>query len=412
MTSRERIKAALNHKEPDKIPIDCGAMHSSGISAITYNKLKEYLGIKTGSTKIYDLIQQLVVPEQWYLDKFSVDTVDLARIFTDKEDEWIDWILPDGSLGKVPAWVDMKKKGDRWVCHNEEGEEIASMGKGVFYFNQTIYPFYGQQIDNFDDLPRYMDKVSWFSIKDPLWRSFDEKNFLPSLGKAAKKLFEETDYSLVANYGGLYFEPGQWLYRNDNFFIKMILEPKEITSLFEKLTEIHMENLEPFLKQITPYADVLILSDDLGMQTGPLISPQMFKELIFPWYKMIFDFVKDKADIKIFLHSCGSFVDIIPYLIEAGLDILNPVQTQTAGMGAKKLKNEFGKDLVFWGGGIDTQHILSKENPQKVRDEVRRNCEIFMKDGGFVFNPIHNILPGVPPQNIVAMYEEANSIRY
>ncbi len=412
MTGRERVKAILNHKEADKIPVDCGAMHSSGISAITYNALKKHLGISTGDTRVYDVIQQLVIPEQWFLDRFSIDTVDLARVFSSDLSEWRDWNLPDGTAGKFPAWIDLEKRENDWVCLNSNGEDVALMAEGAFYFNQTQHPLYGRRLESFDDLPKYMDRVSWLALQDPLWKNSFKNDFFPSIGQAAKKLYEETDYSIVANYGSLVFETGQWLYRNDEFFVKMLTEPKEIMGVFERLTEIHLEKLDPFLQQVAPYADVLVMGDDLGMQTGPLISPELYREMVFPWHKEIFGFVKKKSGLKTFLHSCGSFVDIIPHLIDAGLDILNPVQTQTAGMDAEKLKAEFGKDLVFWGGGIDTQHVLASGDEDSVRKEVRRNCEVFMKDGGFVFNQIHNILPGIPPQNIVAMFEEVNSIRY
>jgi uroporphyrinogen decarboxylase len=138
----------------------------------------------------------------------------------------------------------------------------------------------------------------------------------------------------------------------------------------------------------------------------------MYKELIYPWHKQVFDYVHDHSDLKTFLHSCGSIYDIIPHLIEAGLDILNPVQTQCTDMEADKLKASYGKDLVFWGGGIDTQNALAFSDEKTVRDMVKRNCEILMKGGGFVFTPIHNMLPGIPPENIVGMYDEVNSIQY
>jgi uroporphyrinogen decarboxylase len=387
-------------------------MHSSGISGIAYNGLKKRLGISGGETRIYDVIQQLALPEQWYLDRFSIDSVDLARVFAAEPSEWRDWSLPDGSPAKFPAWIDLEKRGKDWVCLNAKKEVIASMAGGAFYFSQAQYPLYGKQSERFDDLPDLLDKVSWVALKDPLWKNSAKKDSFPSIGQATRKLFEETDYCFTANYGSLFFEIGQYLYRNDEFFMKMLTEPKEIIGLFDKLAELHLANLGPFLEQVSPYADVIIFGDDLGMQTGPLISPQLYKEMVWPWHKKIFSFVKKNSRLKTFLHSCGSFFELIPYLIDAGLDILNPVQTQTAGMDAKSLKEKFGKDLVFWGGGIDTQHVLASGDEKAVRKEVRKNCEIFMKDGGFVFNPIHNMLPGIPPGNIVAMYEEVNSIGY
>jgi uroporphyrinogen decarboxylase len=150
------------------------------------------------------------------------------------------------------------------------------------------------------------------------------------------------------------------------------------------------------------------MGDDLGMQTGPMISPQMYRELFFPRHRKLYQRIKEKSDMKVFLHSCGEISEFIPDLIEAGVDIINPVQTNTAGMEPARLKREFGRDIVFWGGGVDTQHVLPNGSPEEVRREVRRNAEIFMKDGGFVFSQVHNILAGVPAENIVSMYDAVN----
>lgn len=412
MTSRERVRASLNHKEADKIAVDFGGMHSSGMNGMTYNRLKQYLGMKGGSTRIYDVNQQLVVPEQWYLDKFMIDTVDLARTFAFNDDDWIEWSLPDGSAAKFPAWMRLKKIDSDWVVMNEKEEILARMVDGAFYFDQEIYPYYGQERDNFDDLNEAAKHVSWMGFADPMFKNANQPGFFDSVGAAAKKLYAETDYCIVANYASLFFEPGQWLYRNDEFFMKLLTEPQEVTKLFEKLTERHIQTLKPFLEQVDGYADVIILSDDLGMQSAPLISPELYRELIFPWHKEIFQFVKKNSSLKTFLHSCGSIFTILPHLIEAGLDIINPVQTQCTDMEADKLKKEYGKDLVFWGGGIDTQKILPFSDPSTIKDVVKKNCEKLMKDGGFVFTPIHNMLPGIPPENIVAMYEAVNTIIY
>lgn len=413
MTSRERVRRILNHKEADKLAIDCGAMHSSGMSAMTYNALKKHLGMPQGETKVYDVIQQLIIPEQWFLDRFSIDTVDLAREFSNDPADWVDWPLPDGSPGLFPAWIDAEKNeaGD-WFLYNNKKLDVAEMRKGMFYFDQTRHPMYGKNITESSNLKEILNDISWTTLKDPLFKNENKEDFYPSIGRAAKKLYEETDYSLIANYSSLVFENSAWVYRNDEFYVKLISDPKEVTLLFEKFYNIHMEILPKFLEQVGPYCDVLIMSDDLGMQTGPLLSPKMYRELVFPWHKKIFDYVKSKTNMKTFLHTCGSIFDIIPHLIEAGLDIMNPVQTNAFNMDAKKLKDEYGKDMVFWGGGVETQHVLASGTPDEVKDNVKKNCEILAKDGGFIFNQIHNMLPGIPPENIIAMFEAANNFRY
>lgn len=412
MTSRERVRAILNHKEADKLAIDEGAMHSSNMSAMTYGKVKEHLRITTGETRIYDVIQQLAVPEKEILDHFEVDMVDLASAFRTDESDWVDWPLPDGSPAKFPVWIKYEKRGEDWVCFNENGDVVAKMDKDAFYFDQTIFPYYERDTGKFDDLEEHMKKVMWLTLPDQLWSNADRPDFWKMVGRTAKRLYEQTDYAIVANYSSLIFEPGQWLYRNDEYFMKLLTDKNEIHRLNEKLVEIHVGRLDRFLDQVGPYVDVIVTSDDLGMQSGSLLSPDLYREMIFPYHKHVYDFVRRKADIKIFLHSCGAIFDIIPHLIEAGVDIINPVQTSATGMDPLRLKQEYGKDIVFWGGGVDTQHIMTQGTQEQVRDEVRRNCEIFMKDGGFVFNHIHNLLPGVPPANIVAMFDEANKIRY
>ncbi|MCF6334942.1 MAG: hypothetical protein L3J12_04315 [Spirochaetales bacterium] len=412
MNSRERMRAILNHKEADKIAVDFGGMHSSGMSWITYNSLRNHLGIKNGEIKIYDVNQQLVLPEQWFLDMFQIDTRDLAYDFSFNDEDWMDWKVQNRTVLKVPSWMDFQRRDDGWVIVDRDGDVLARMGDSAFYFDQEIYPYYGNTKDDFRDIEEAVKKVSWMSLVDPLWKDSENPGFYDSIGDAVKKIYKETDYSIIANYSSIVFEPGQWLYRNDEFFMKMLTDPKEVTALFEKLVEMHIDKLGKLLPQLDGYADVIIFSDDLGMQTAPMISPEMYKELVFPWHKKIFDYVHDNSGLKTFLHSCGSFFDIIPHLINAGLDILNPVQTQCTDMEAVKLKAEYGKDLVFWGGGIDTQNALPFSNEKMVKDTVKKNCEILMQDGGFVFTQIHNMLPGIPPENIVAMYEEVNSIRY
>jgi len=412
MTPRERITMALRHREPDKVPVDCGAMRSTGIMGIAYNDLKKHLGIEDGETRIYDPVQQLAVPEQWYLDRFRIDAVDLARMFVDNPADWIDWKLPDGSEARFPAWFHVEKRENAWVCVHDDGEVIAVMPEGSCYFDQSAWPLYNVHKNDFDDLSGYMHRVMWDYMKGPLWKNANRPDFFKVLRNKAKKLYEETDYAIMVGFGGNLFEWGQFLYRNDEFLINLISSRAEMEKMLDKLTEIHLENLEPLLEAVSPYVQIIQMGDDLGMQTGPMLSPAMYRELFLPRHKKMYRMIKEKSDLYVFLHSCGAISEFIPDLIDAGVDIINPVQTNTAGMEPARLKREFGKDIVFWGGGVDTQYILPESTPRKVREEVRKNTEIFMKDGGFIFNQVHNILAGVPPENIIAMYEEVNGIRY
>ncbi len=412
MNKRERVLAILNHQPADKIPVDCGGMHSSGIGAVPYNELKKELKIQGGETKVYDIIQQLAIPEDWYLERFEVDVIDLARVFADDPKDWKDWTLPDGTPAKIPAWLNIEPRGKAWVCLNQNNEELGLMPEGSFYFDQTTWPLYGKHPDNFDNLESLLDQVLWTHCSDPLMKNAKDPDFYKTLNQAAKKIYEETDYAITLNYGSLYFELSQWIYRNDELFMRLISDKKMILKMLDKLTEIHLARLEPLIEAVAPYAQVIIFGDDLGAQNNSLISPSMYRDIFFPRHKEIFEFVKKKSDMRTFLHSCGAISTLMPDLIETGLDIINPVQVNATGMEPEKLKKEFGKDLVFWGGGVDTQHTLINGTEEDVRKAVKENSEIFMKDGGFVFTQVHNILAGVPTGNIIAMFDEVNKLRY
>jgi len=412
MTKRERVLAAINHTETDKVPVDCGAMRSSGIMGVVYNKFKKYLGIIEGESKIYDMPQQLAIPEQWYLDRYQIDVVDLARSFANDSIDWREWKLPDGSDAKIPTWLMIEKRGSSLVCVNEQGEEISEMPSSSYYFDQKLWPLRGTHKKNFNDLERDLSRQMWGYMTDPLWKNAGDPDFYTKLHEKAKKLYEETDYAIMVGFGGNLFETGQFLYRTDEFLMNLITEKKEMEKLLDKLTEIWLSRLEPLLDAIFPYVQIIQMGDDLGMQSGPMLSPKLYRELFFPRHKEIYQMVKKKTDIYVFLHSCGAVSEFIPDLIELGVDILNPVQISAEGMEPARLKREFGKDIVFWGGGVNTQHTLFEGTPEQVRDEVKRNTEIFMKGGGFVFNQVHNILAEVKPENIVAMYEAVNEIKF
>lgn len=412
MTSRERVLAAINHKETDKVPVDCGAMRATGIMGVAYNSLKHYLNMLEGETKIYDMVQQLAIPEQWYLDRYQVDVLDLARAFADDPKDWIEWKLPDGSGALVPTWLRIEKRNSSWVCVNEQGEILAEMPPSSYYFDQKLWPLMGTPRENFDDLEKDLNRQMWAYMTDPLWKNSGQPGFYTKLRAKAKKLYEETDHAIMIGFGGNMFETGQFLYRTDEFLMNFVSGRKEIEKMLDKLVEIYLSLLEPLLKAISPYVQIIQMGDDLGMQTGPMLSPKLYHEVFFPRHKELYQYIKKNSGLYVFFHGCGAVSEFIRDLIEAGVDILNPVQISAEGMEPARLKKEFGKDIVFWGGGVDTQHTLFNGSPNQVKDEVKRNTEIFMKDGGFVFNQVHNILAGVPPENIVAMYEAVNEIRF
>jgi uroporphyrinogen decarboxylase len=204
-------------------------------------------------------------------------------------------------------------------------------------------------------------------------------------------------------------ELGQMMYRNDLFFMLLAGEPERAHRFLDKLVELHLEKLEKFLGAAGPYIDVIVFGDDLGMQTGPQVSPAMYRKFFKPRHQLLWNRAKQLANVKVMLHCCGGVRELLPDLIEAGLDAINPVQISCKGMQPDKLKQDFGRDLVFWGGGCDTRDILLRASPAEIREHVKQLVDIWRPGGGFVFQQVHNVLADVPPANIVAMLEAVNS---
>ena len=398
MTSRERVLAALNHREPDRIPIDFSGHRSSGIAAMAYPKLREFLGLPPKPVRVYDVIQQLAVIDEDVLDRFGVDTVELGRGFALDEGSWSPWILPDGTPCLVPSWTPLERDDGRWVIRSKTGRVLGQMPDGVLYFEQTYFPFLdGDDLQAISDV---LDESMWTAVASPPG-PIDSQ----SLSEGAKRLRKETGRAIIGLFGGNLFEIGQFLYRNDQFMMLLAAEPQHAHRFLDKLVEIHLANLEKFLEAVGEYIDIILFGDDLGMQTGPMISPQMYREFFKPRHKLLWNRAKQLADIKVMLHCCGGVRELMTDLIEAGVDAINPVQISCLGMDAGGLKADFGADITFWGGGCDTRDILPTGTPQQVAENVKEQVRILSPGGGFVFQQVHNILANIPPANIVAMFD-------
>jgi uroporphyrinogen decarboxylase len=225
------------------------------------------------------------------------------------------------------------------------------------------------------------------------------------LKAGAAELRKKSSRAIVGAFGGNLLEAGQFLFRNDNFFMLLGAEPEKAHKFLDDLVEIHLANLEKFLAAVGDSIDIIGFGDDLGMQNGPQISPHMYREFFKPRHQAMWRRAKQLANVKVMLHCCGGVRELLPDLIDAGLEIINPVQISCSGMDAGELKAEFGKDMVFWGGGCDTQIILPQASPDEVHQHVKRQIAALSPNGGFVFQQVHNTLANVPPANIVAMYE-------
>lgn len=407
MTPRERVFTSLNHREPDRVPVDLSGHRSSGIAAITYAKLRKHLGLSPKPIRVYDTVQQLAIVDEDVLDLFGVDTIELGRQFALDEADWTDWVLPDGTACQVPVWVPPERAEGRWVIRSKSGRVIAHMPDGALYFEQTYYPLADEHGPR--TIPEAMEECMWTAVASPPGPLANGPEGLERLGEGAKALRARTDRAIIGLFGGNLLELGQFLYRNDNFFVLLAGEPAKAHAFLDEAVETHLAALERFLGAVGPYIDVVLFGDDLGMQRGPQISPQMYREFFKPRHKIMWARAKELAPVKVMLHCCGGVRQLLPDLIDAGLDAINPVQISCSGMDPRELKSEFGREMVFWGGGCETQTALALDKPAEVKEHVRRLVDIFRPGGGFVFQQVHNILANVPPENIVAMYAAVGS---
>jgi len=401
MNSRERIIAALNHREPDRVPVDLSGYRSSGISAIAYPRLRAALGFEPRPVYVYDPIQQLAIVDDDVLEWAGADAIELGRGFCREERWWADWTLPDGTPCKMPAWALPERLGNEWVYRNPGGRVMARMPESALHFDQTWWPF----LDGEEDLGRIEElypEHMWTGIASPPGPAAATPE---ELAAGARRLRASTDRAIIGLFGGNLLEMGQFYYRMDRFLMLLAAEPARAHRFLDALLEIHLKSLERYLAAVGDSIDIINFGDDLGAQNGPQISPRMYREFFKPRHAAMWRRAKQLAPVKVMLHCCGAVRPLLPDLIDAGLDAINPVQIACRGMQAEGLKRDFGKDITFWGGGCDTQRILPNGTPEEVREHVRLQVRTLAPGGGFVFQQVHNILANVPPENIVAMYQ-------
>jgi uroporphyrinogen decarboxylase len=404
MTPRERVLSALNHRQPDRVPIDFSGHRSSGIAAIVYPKLRQRLGLPATTIRVYDPIQQLAIVDEDVLDRFGIDTIELGRGFALDEESWADWTLPDGTPCKMPAWALPVRGKDQWEFRSASGKVIGRMPDGALFFEQCHWPYL--EADAMPLKEAFAESM-WTALRSPPGPPAADPE---SMAAGARRLRERTDRAIIGLFGGNLLECGQFLYRNDQFLMLMAGEPDRIDAFLDRLVEYHLENLERFLGAVGPSIDIILFGDDLGMQTGPQMSPAMYRRFFKPRHAAMWKRAKELAPVKVMLHCCGGVRTLLPDLIDAGLDAINPVQISCRGMNAAELKREFGKDLTFWGGGCDTRQILPEGTPEQVRDHVHEQVRTMAPGGGFVFQQVHNIMANVPAANVVAMFDAVRDL--
>jgi hypothetical protein len=419
MNSRERVAKALNHQEPDRVPLDLGGGPTSGMHVSSVYLLRQALQLDPPGTPVrviepYQMLGE-IAPD--LLDALGVDVVPLGRqatFFGFKNEGWRPWTFWDGTPVLVPEGFNTEPEPDGSILQYPEGDRSVPpsgrMPAGGFYFDSIVRqpPIDESTLDPEDNLQEFVP-IS------------DEE--LAYLGREAERLWTETDKAILANFGGTAFGdislvPAPWLKHPRGirdvaeWYMSTVTRRDYVYRVFERQCEIALENLARIHEAVGERVAVVYVSGtDFGMQTGPFISTQAYRDLYQPFHKEINGWIHRHTTWKTFMHTCGAITELLPDFIEAGFDISNPVQTSAAGMDPAELKARFGDQVVFWGGGVDTQRTLPFGTPEEVRREVHERMRIFGPGGGFVFNTIHNVQAQVPVENLLALYEAVRDYR-
>jgi len=314
--------------------------------------------------------------------------------------------MANGAPAFYPAWYHPVKMADgSWQTYDDDGKRVLSrMPVGATFFDQTYFPYVDGFPDKYDSLDAEMGRIMWARHAHSPWDHAGDSGFWEKLRENTLKLRQTTDKALLVVCGCNLFEWGTFLRRMDNFLMDLLCDPDNVEKLLDQLMIRHLATLEKVCNAVGDIVDIIRFGDDLGMSSGPFMEVETYRTLFKPRHKILCDYVKSHSQMHTFIHSCGSISLLMPDMIEAGIEIFNPVQTNSWKMDPLFLKKEFGKEVTFWGGGIETAGMLNNGTPEKVRDQVLERLEIFSEGGGFVFNTVHSILPDVPPENIMARY--------
>ncbi len=374
LTSRQRILKAINHQEPDRVPIDLGGFQT-GIHRVAYQDLIGHLGLAE-EIEILDPVQQLAKPSEEVLKRFHVDT------------RYICAHGPDSFKGGIEL---NERDGRKWHDLKDEFGVVWSMPDDqMLYMDPSHHPLANATLE---DIKSY-----------PFPDGSDPTRFT-GVREQALKMREDTDYAICTGISGVVYEYCWYMRGLERWFMDTIENPDFCEALLDQTLKFWMDFHTGFMKAVGDIVDVVMIGDDLAGQHGPLFSADFYKRTVKPRHKKLVQHIKSKTDAKIWYHTCGNCVSLIPELSDNGVDILNPVQVSAADMDPQDLKDRFGKDMVFWGGGCDSQHILPFATSEEVKADAKKYIEIFKQGGGYVFNNVHNIQSGVPSENIVALMD-------
>ncbi len=413
LSSRERVRLSLNHQEPDRVPLDLGGSPVTGMHVSSVYLLRQALKLDPPGTPVKGVepYQMLGEIKPDLMDALGVDVVGLSgprTMFGFRNEGWKPWTLFDGTPVLVPEGFNTEPEPNGDILMYPEGDRTAPpsgrMPKGGFYFDAIIRqpPLDESRLNPEDNL----EEFGLISDED-----------LEYFRQEAERLYRQTNRAILANFGGTAFGdialvPAPWLkypkgIRDvEEWYVSTVKRRDYVYRVFERQCEIGLANLARIHQVVGERVDaVFVTGTDFGTQRGPFISRQVYRDLYMPFHKAVNDWIHQHTNWKTFIHSCGSVAALIPDFIEAGFDILNPVQVSAADMDPQYLKARFGDHITFWGGGVDTQHLLPFGTPDQVRAQVRERIRVFGRGGGFVFNTIHNVQARVPAENLLALYE-------
>ena len=401
LTSRERVRLALAHEEPDRVPVDFGATRTSGIAATAYRRLVADLGLHE-AVRVYDVKQQLALPSLQAIEAMGGDVVQVTRLGPTtgmpflELDAWQDGRMTDGSPCALPAAYEPLETDDGTLEIRRDGVLYARRPPGAAYFD--VCPFPLASAETAADVERYAWPDPW-SEREEEW-----------LRGQVEALHTGTDKALFAGLPMLcssFFEIGAVLFGFERFLENLLLRREMMERWLDLALDHHCAVLDRFLAVAGPYVEAVQTSDDFGAQESLLVRPALYRALFKPRQARWVEFVKARTSAKVFLHCDGAVSEILPDFVEIGIDVLNPVQTSARGMDPARIKRDHGGRLALWGAGVDTQSTLPFGSVEDVRREVRERIALLAPGGGFVFAPIHNVQPDIPADKIRAVFETA-----
>ena len=394
MTGRERVMATLNRQKPDCTPIDIGGTDCSSIHVIPYKKLRQRLGLPDQPIRCACLLQLAAQMDADAMDALGVDVESLW--FGSRRTKV--WNAPFDVDIVVPELFDVEDLPD--------GSSVVRNPQGVVSFKRAADAYYHDPVDPplaKITSPAELDRFDAMFERWDYSYTYDEP--LESLAERGKKQYQSTDRAVVSPWKMHYLQAGMLMRGYEQFLIDLMVEKDLARALFDKLHQVYMKRVDTFLAAFADCFDIVFLTDDLGTQDTGILSPAVYEEMIFPYLRELMGKIKASGK-KVLMHSCGAVSAFVPYLIEAGVDALNPVQVSAGGMNPADLVREYGKDIAFWGGGVDTQHALNAADPEVVRADVRLRLKEYGPDASLVFTQVHNIQYDVPAENIMAMRDE------